>query len=343
MSRSRSRSFCFTAFEVADHFGPSIHFDFPYIESIVFDSLYEHASFMYCIYQYEVAPITGAPHIQGFVHFSNPVDMSVVMRLLTPIHLEKIKGSVGRNIHYCSKPVPECKCSDCSEAQRIDGPYEVGTRPESLGQLGDWSVIVPHSKVDKKKSVGVLAAVIKLVDEGKSNVDIVRLYPSALRLQREMDKYRQDITPDRDHNVTPIVSILWGAMGSGKTRYVFDTHGVSNVFKVPLPTDSGICWFDGYKGEEVTLIDDWPLEDHDRLYYILLEICDRFKLSLPVKGAFVKFVSRYVYITSNSSPSAWFNGKGLQSLTRRITGGVGFVDHNEPVYFNGLGPVPYAP
>lgn len=345
---SKYRSYCFTFFEVEGFFDGGVNYDFQYFETVTLHELFLRDNFNYCIFQYEIAPSTGLPHIQGFLNFRNQVSFNSLREYLSPCHLEPTKGSVGRNIHYCSKPVPNCNCSDCDGVSRVDGPYEFGSRPGNLGNLGDWSVLLSHSKTPKKKSKGVFAQIVSMIDEGKTNVEIVRAVPSAFRMLRDMDRYREEITPIRNPDVTPIVCILWGDSGSGKTRYPRDVHGLANVFKGPVPSKkSGVAWFDGYKGESVLLIDDWPLYTHPDLYEVLLDVCDRGSCMLPVKGAHVKLQARYIYITSNENPNLWFGGAGLQSLTRRITGGVcylqGAYDPNRVYLFTGIGNVPIAP
>jgi len=109
------------------------------------------------------------------------------------------------------------------------------------------------------------------------------------------------------------VEVHWGVAGTGKTRHVYDKHGIENVFT--LIADNSACWFDGYEGEDVLLIDDfkgWIT------YSMLLKLLDIYPVRLPLKGSFTNACWTKVYITSNYEPSSWYRDVDFNALKRRV-------------------------
>lgn len=56
----------------------------------------------YIIYGYEIAPVSGRPHLQGYVYFDNPRSFKAVTKLIKG-HIETAKGAPEQNYDYCSK------------------------------------------------------------------------------------------------------------------------------------------------------------------------------------------------------------------------------------------------
>lgn len=54
------------------------------------------------LFQEEVAPSTGTPHLQGFLEYKNPVRFSTVKKLIPKGHIEVCKNKVA-SIRYCVK------------------------------------------------------------------------------------------------------------------------------------------------------------------------------------------------------------------------------------------------
>ena len=109
------------------------------------------------------------------------------------------------------------------------------------------------------------------------------------------------------------VHILWGKTGTGKTRFCHD-----QVQDLRFWSPGDFNWFDGYDGQEIVIIDDfrgeYPLP-------LLLKLLDRYPMQVPVKGAFVEWLPKKVYITSNVQPIMWYDSDGpsLAALKRRFT------------------------
>lgn len=110
------------------------------------------------------------------------------------------------------------------------------------------------------------------------------------------------------------VLVFWGRTGAGKTRLVHE-------LATDLYIHPGGAWFDGYDGQADVLFDDFGGSDF-RLPY-LLKLLDRYQMTVPIKGGFVQWAPRRIFITSNIDPNNWYSGAFIEhqaALRRRITG-----------------------
>lgn len=122
------------------------------------------------------------------------------------------------------------------------------------------------------------------------------------------------------------VQILWGRTGTGKTRFCHD-----QVQDRKFWTPGDYQWFDGYKEHEIVIMDDYrgdyPLNK-------LLLLLDRYSMTVPVKGGFVNWCPKKIYITSNVNPMLWYDPKdtdmgSIKALRRRIDS---IEEIREPLY-----------
>jgi len=58
----------------------------------------------YLCAQGELAPLTGQPHVQGFIQYINAKNFSYVKNMFPGAHLEIARGTGVENKEYCSKP-----------------------------------------------------------------------------------------------------------------------------------------------------------------------------------------------------------------------------------------------
>lgn len=112
----------------------------------------------------------------------------------------------------------------------------------------------------------------------------------------------------------PVVTYIWGQTGSGKTREVYEREQ-SSLFVYP-----GKGWFDGYENQEAALFDDFRADDGISIGF-LLRLLDRYPLRVPIKGGFVSWRPKRIYITSNRNIEELFpllDKPSQEALERRI-------------------------
>lgn len=114
----------------------------------------------------------------------------------------------------------------------------------------------------------------------------------------------------RTGSVTVLAYI--GQSGSGKTARVFSVE--PDLYRY-----NGGGWFDGYTGQEAALFDDFG--GHEFKLTFLLQLLDQYPMMVPIKGDFVHWNPRRIYLTSNIDTHHWYPGVSEQhqrALQRRI-------------------------
>lgn len=134
-------------------------------------------------------------------------------------------------------------------------------------------------------------------------------------------KYHNGLTKLSSHYLgnnkpVPIVTWIWGPTGSGKTKEVFEKETDLWFSSIDLN------WFDGYHGQEAVLIDDFRGDMCK--FRFLLRLLDRYPLQVPIKGGFVWWVPKRIYITSCKHPSDCYSKdmfdkeEKVEQLLRRL-------------------------
>lgn len=136
--------------------------------------------------------------------------------------------------------------------------------------------------------------IVSLVREGKSNLEIIEECPSAYQKIVYINALRQSLKAEKfkDKWRDLIVTYIWGDTAVGKTRFVMEQYGYSNVYRVTNYSHP----FDGYKGEDVILFDEFrsslPLSN-------MLMYLDGYPVSLPCRYNDQMACYTKVYIISN--------------------------------------------
>jgi len=100
----------------------------------------------------------------------------------------------------------------------------------------------------------------------------------------------------------PVEVILYiGPSGCGKTRKCLADY--PDLAKLNLASG----WFDGYTGEDTVLFDDFDGAASKIPLASLLQYLDRYKILVPVKGAFVPNVAKTILVTTNYHPRQWYD------------------------------------
>lgn len=222
------------------------------------------------------------PHLQGFISFKTRKRLLQVKRLL----------SDRSHVEIC-RGTP----AQAAEYCRKDGKFiEHGSIPGGRGHRSD---------IDK---------LTKAIREGQSRNRIRDEFPLMyLRYSKCIEKWISDLQPSRDWIVDVVVH--WGKTGTGKTRSVFEFTNRQCIYVHP-----GEQWFDGYEGQSVVLFDDFNGSEFKLSY--LLKLLDRYPMKVPVKGNYVNWIPKHIFITSNKSPDEWYPNayeEHKNALKRRIS------------------------
>lgn len=228
----------------------------------------------------------GTPHLQGYIEFNSPKRLKGASTVLGArnFHLEKARGNAAQSIDYCSKQDPS--------------PYQYG-EPGRQGARNDLLEL----KAD--------------IDSGKSLTYIRDNHFSAfIRYSRGIMLAASLGHPPRNHRTQCVY--LWGPTGSGKTRFAArDSQNLCPNSVCWLP-DVSLKWFDGYNpSDKGVVLDDF---DGSASLPLLLRLIDRYPMKVPIKGGFVEWRPRIVWITSNYPLDHWYSEshEHYRALLRRI-------------------------
>jgi len=218
---------------------------------------------------------SGTFHYQGYVEFPIQKRPETVHKLLPRAHWEVRRGSQKQAIDYCKK-------------------------------TDDWEDYGDCKEQGKRSDLAEACAIA--ISEGACAVG--NAMPCVyVKFHRGLEALERSHRPCRTEWEDIDVTVLWGAPGTGKTRQVFEKE--KSLFIVN--TDSSFP-FDGYKGEEAILFDDFYGEIK---YNQMLRLLDGYPMTVNVKHGREHANWKRVYLTSNKHPREWYP-EGLGALERRI-------------------------
>ena len=246
-------------------------------------------TFKYWCFGKEVGE-SGTPHLQGYLEFRN------THRLRISACVTKL---VGIGIDGCHVEIARGTAQQNIDYCSKDGAFiEGGDRPKGQGKRTD------------------LDEVCALINEGGTMVDLVSKFPAqVVKFRHGLEYLLQVKTPRRFFKTT--VWWLWGPTGSGKSRYAWE-QGPSSYMKA-----CNHKWWDGYIGQEIVIMDDFR-PSKDLPFSFILNLFDRYPLSVEVKGGMAEFVSRTIFVTTPNSPEDtcehldWLGVEQKNQLLRRI-------------------------
>lgn len=237
----------------------------------------------------------GTVHLQGYTEFSSRMRMSQVKKLLGDrIHAERSIADATKNKEYCSK-----------ENNLL---LEWGVPRPRRGHNAKEAGRARASQLDDR-----LGTIKEILDEGGTLEDCWESdFAGMVRYGRGIYEYA---LMKRSQRKPPKVTVLTGAAGTGKTRFVYDHARIfydDDIWSYP-----GAGWFDGYIGQKVVLFDDYrgdiPIE-------LFLKVLDRYPIRVPVKGGFRHWKPEVIFITSNESWKQWYGlrlDRGTEAALRR--------------------------
>lgn len=224
---------------------------------------------------------SGTKHLQGFISFRKRKSFGPTKEIL------------GGKAHLePAKGTPAQAAEYCKK----DGDYvEYGELPGGKGSRTD------------------LREVAEKIKNGVSFRSIAEDHPTTvLRYGSGVLRLKNFYRPK--NREAPEIHVFWGPTGSGKTKRVWEFTKHDELWVHP-----GDRWFDGYDGHLAVLFDDFD-GGWFKLTY-LLKLLDRYIFQVPVKGGYVWWYPKQIYITSNLHPKDWYNNTNkehVSALLRRL-------------------------
>ena len=219
--------------------------------------------------QMEKCPTSSRRHLQVYVQWSTKVTLNIAKKLLgSTSHVEPAHGLPEENVTYCTK-----------NDTRICGPW-------NLGSMKTGAMTKPESIMEMMAAVG----------DGGSDIHIADSFPRLwLIYWRSLVVYRSlKISP---RNFKTKVFVYWGRTGVGKSR-------LAHLLASDPWIWTGTTWFDGYVGHRDVIMDDF--RDEDLPIQTVLRLFDRYPMQVPVKGSFVPWCPRRIFVTSNLGPECLY-------------------------------------
>lgn len=286
-----------------------------FTHEVIIEKLHQFSVRYFCVAD-EIGE-EGTMHTHIYLCTKSPTRFSTLKRRFPTAHLEKAIKSSFENREYLRK---EGKWANTPKANTvIDGTFfEFGEVPTEA----------------EEESPGMYE-LVKCVEKGMSNVEIIREKPSmALRL-KGIDEVRDALQAERymSENRKVIVNYLYGDSGTGKTRSIFAKHDPKDICRI---TDYGGrtgLRFDAYHGQPVLVFEEF----HSQIpIATMLNFLDIYPLQLPARYHDRTACYTTVYITSNipieeqyvdtqiEEPETW------NAFMRRITHVIEFRKGKEP-------------
>jgi len=222
----------------------------------------------------------GTPHLQGYIYFPNAKTLASLKKICPRAHWELAKGDSLQNYNYCTK----------------EGDFEeVGVRPLTSKEKGE---------TQKSKWASIKSA----ARSGQLDEIDPKIYVTHYRSLLAIAKDCAPMPPDADNTTG---QWYWGASGTGKSRAARAAYPGAYLKMANK-------WWDGYKGEEQVIIEDFDL-NHRVLGYHLKIWADRYAFPAEIKGGKINIRPKLILITSNYHPeSIWEDENTLQPILRRF-------------------------
>lgn len=239
-------------------------------------------------------------HLQGYLELENVLSHKSGFKHIKKIlecpelHCEPRKGTAKQASDYCKKT-----------EGKIREPIILGEISQVAGARNDLKKLYENLK------------------SGKSDSEILDEDPATyIKYSRGIEKARAIITKNGINTYKDIkITVFWGKPGVGKTRKIYELHKPEEVHVITKHDNNSTIWFDGYTGQKILLIDEfYGWIEWGRF----LQILDKYKLQLAVKGSFTYSNWEKVYITSNKPPEMWYPDQDKTALYSRI-------DHEEEI------------
>lgn len=245
----------------------------------------------FIVFQTEKCPDTNRLHYQGYVELKDQMRLPGIKKLMQ-----------DNTVHIEQRKGSGQQAADyCRKAEsRVDGPWEKGTMK------------CPGKRSD-------LDEVKRAVDEGKRGLELwEENFGVMCRYEKSIQRYISLKGVPRTWKTE--VFLFYGDAGTGKSRKAFDTA-------VNPYIHDGSQWFDGYADHDDVIIDDYmggtPLS-------MFLKMLDRYPMQVPIKGGYVNWKPKRIFITANTDWMLWYpkaTAEQWKAIERRLDH-IEFFDRN---------------
>ena len=223
---------------------------------------------------------TGTFHTHIFIYSKSPIRFSTLKNRFPTAHIEKAFGSAKNNRDYIRK---EGKWADSAKAET--------SVPGSFYEFGS----IPSEGEEKAPRMFRL---LQNVKNGLSTTEIIDESPDFAFKSKDIDILREAYRAEQylTQNRELIVTYLYGATGTGKTRGIYKKHPASEICRITDYNGKNGVRFDAYHGQDVLVFEEFhsqiPIE-------AMLNYLDIYPLTLPARYADRTACYTKVYITSN--------------------------------------------
>lgn len=226
----------------------------------------------------------GTPHLQGYIEFKAGKRLCTMKKLIPRAHFEVRRGTAQQAATYCKK----------------DGKFhEVGSISEQ-GKRTDLNKLKDEIMNGKTIDSIILETPEIYHQYGRTLEKIEEL--------KHLECYRSEMTQG---------IWLWGATGVGKTHKALEGYNPKTHYI--YPNDNG--WWDGYRGQETVVFNDFRGEIP---YALMLQLVDKYPMTVKRRGRPpMPFVSKRVIVTSSLPPEDVYHNvnarDSIEQLLRRFT------------------------
>lgn len=254
----------------------------------------------------ETGTKNGVPHIQGFIRFKNVRTLGTLNADGKSYHADSLRGN------KMTFGVPG-EFSSCFFIRESGTPFKWIQYCKK--QDKDYLEYGEMKQQGQRTDLQEMADAI--VSQSYTFKEIVLKYTQQFivysRGMRELHNAMQAHRTKR-----PRVIYLCGDSGFGKTGYAFREYPEELIY---VKVD-GSMFFLGYEGEPIVIINEFlprtRENPHGWIFTEVLQLLDKYKHHVHIKGGHIVFKPAVIYITSPKKPGELYKEKELQQFLRRL-------------------------
>lgn len=282
--------------------------------SLISSKLDELKGLVYACFCDEIGDECETLHTHIYIQTRSAITADRVNNLFPNCHREIAHGTPKDNRAYIRKEGEKFNRDDSGHYSYIDGKgkaHEGVNLGDTFGEIGE----APDEHQGRAKDSDVI---VNMIRDGASDADIVDAVSGAYsrleHIRQTRSMYHDEPFKKNWRDLT--VVYMFGKTGLGKTRYVMETHGYENVYRV---TDYRRYPWDDYNGEDVVL-----MEEYRSSFSIgdILKYLDGYPLRLSARFSNKQACYTKVYICTNDLPEMQYRNVDEDSLAafwRRVS------------------------